>query len=187
MSYFCKHLPTEVIELDGITYWAMDADGADYFRGDLVINLTTTENISGAMKIPELSSHFEVSYDELQIPWRDGGIPNVKMSFWNAIHEYSLKRGYKHVGVHCFAGHGRTGTMLASLMIVIGGWDAKQAVDYLRENYCDKVVESEIQCLHLQELDWFMNDNEPDEENEIKPSMSYRKVNRGNWSGHWLD
>lgn len=187
MSYSCKHLPTEVFEIDGITYWAADADGISYFRGDLVFNLTSYANVTGAMKVPELSNHFDIAFEELLIPWKDGSIPQVKPSFWKAMHEYALSKGYKDVGVHCLAGHGRTGTMLAAIMIAIGRWDAKESVDFIRDRYCKSAVETEVQCLYLQELDYIYNDREPSEKNEVKGSYSFRKGSYNGWSGHWMD
>jgi hypothetical protein len=189
MSYYCRHIPEEIMEIDGVTYWASDADSICYFRGDLVLNLTSGSNITGAMREPNLKDHFDVTFEELMIPWRDGSVPQVKMTFWKALHAHILKKGYKDVAVHCFAGHGRTGTMLASLMVAVGGWNAQESVKFIRENYCDSAVETEIQCLHLQEVDYMYNDREPSEDNEVIASNSYRKSTSkyGSWSGHWMD
>lgn len=188
MGYHCTHFPEAIIEMDGVTYYAADADCVPYFRGDLVLNLSNSRNVDGAMAIPELSKHFDITFQELMIPWRDGGLPNVKQSFWPALHKYILSKGYTDVCVHCYAGHGRTGTMLASMMVAVGGWGAKESVEFLRGNYCKNVVETEAQCLHLQELDYIYNNVEPTEANAIEPSYSFRKsYGTGGWHGHWLD
>lgn len=51
-----------------------------------------------------------------------------------------------HVG--CIGGHGRTGTILAALVNVMTG--EKDAIEYVRNNYCKKVVESpeQVEWLH---------------------------------------
>jgi hypothetical protein len=51
-----------------------------------------------------------------------------------------------HLG--CIGGHGRTGTILAALVKVMTG--EKDAIEYVRKNYCKKVVESneQVEWLH---------------------------------------
>jgi len=54
----------------------------------------------------------------------------------------------KKVHCGCIGGHGRTGTVLAALVSVITG--EKDAITYVRDNYCKKAVESvaQIEFLH---------------------------------------
>lgn len=49
----------------------------------------------------------------------------------------------KKIHVGCIGGHGRTGTVLAALVAVMLG--EKDAITYVRENYCQKAVESTSQ------------------------------------------
>ena len=153
----CDHTPKKIFEHEGVSYYAADEDGADEFGAGLVLNLTARSHILPSFSIPELKKHFAVEFDEVMVPCPDFGIPKVKDSFWRAIHKYSVKKGYKDVCVHCMGGHGRTGTALAALMIVLKKWSTKQAVTFLRTNYCEQAVESERQVDYLRELDETMN------------------------------
>jgi len=67
----------------------------------------------------------------------------VKMVAWL---RGKLEAGKKvHVG--CFAGHGRTGMVLAALVKEVLG--EEDAITYVRENYCKKAVESAEQVYFL--------------------------------------
>src|SRR5690606_13537712 len=50
----------------------------------------------------------------------------------------------KHVGIFCIGGHGRTGYFTACLLHVIRP-DINDPVQWLRDNYCKKVVETSEQ------------------------------------------
>lgn len=65
-----------------------------------------------------------------------------KLVFWAKT---QLEAGKKiHCG--CIGGHGRTGTFLAALVSQFGELDA---INYVRKNYCQKVVESNAQVKFL--------------------------------------
>lgn len=49
----------------------------------------------------------------------------------------------KLVHIGCIGGHGRTGTVLAALVKHMTG--NEDAITYVRENYCEKAVESQVQ------------------------------------------
>lgn len=53
----------------------------------------------------------------------------------------------KKVHVGCIGGHGRTGTVFAALVAVLMG--KKDAIQYVRDNYCQKAVESQSQIAFL--------------------------------------
>ena len=58
-----------------------------------------------------------------------------------------LEAGRKvHVG--CIGGHGRTGTFLAALVSLFG---EKDAIAYVRKNYCERAVESTEQVTFLKQ------------------------------------
>lgn len=59
--------------------------------------------------------------------------------------DYVAKRLNEGARVHvgCFSGHGRTGLFLAALYATMTG--EKDAITYVRENYCKKAVESKSQ------------------------------------------
>lgn len=53
----------------------------------------------------------------------------------------------KKVHIGCIGGHGRTGTVLSALVAVLD--NNKDAITYVRNNYCKKAVESEVQIAFL--------------------------------------
>jgi hypothetical protein len=75
---------------------------------------------------------------------KDMGIPTdteefKKMIDWLVV---QIKEGKKvHVG--CIGGHGRTGMVLSALVKVMTG--EKDAIQYVRKNYCKKAVETSAQ------------------------------------------
>lgn len=82
---------------------------------------------------------------------KDMSVPEDTDDFTACIEYISdkLKQGKKiHVG--CAAGHGRTGLFLVALVQYNMGENLEQsAIDYVRENYCKKAVESTLQVLYL--------------------------------------
>lgn len=70
----------------------------------------------------------------------------MKMIAW--VHEQLKKGQTVHAG--CIGGHGRTGTFLAALVFHVTG--RKDAIAYVRENYCKKAVESQAQIEFLVKL-----------------------------------
>lgn len=90
-------------------------------------------------------------------PWRDGtevkfliqdmGVPENADDFKDLIAWLSTQLAAgKKVHVGCIGGHGRTGMVLSALVKVMTG--NEDATTYVRENYCQKAVESQRQ------VDW---------------------------------
>jgi hypothetical protein len=80
----------------------------------------------------------------------DGQAPKDPQEFKAMINWLAeqLKSGKKiHVG--CIGGHGRTGMVLAALVKVVDG--IEDAITFVREHYCHKVVESKAQVDFLQQ------------------------------------
>lgn len=53
------------------------------------------------------------------------------------------------VGWGCMGGHGRTGWVACRIIKALTGWSGDQALRYLRENYCEKAVETPKQAQDL--------------------------------------
>lgn len=161
----CLHYPQKVMEIGGIEYYAASESGIPEFNGDLVVNFSGRPNIPNLNpKFSTLLEHFNIPFQEIMIPWPDFETPMTKASIWRALHEMVKSNGFKRVCLHCQGGHGRTGTALASLIIATVGKNANEAVDYIREIYCRKAVETYDQCIYLQEMDLFYNNREMNEE-----------------------
>jgi hypothetical protein len=80
----------------------------------------------------------------LYVPWKDMGvIPYRTLSaavVWSLTH---IKSGGR-LEIGCVGGHGRTGTMLGAILIYMGR-TGKEAIDEVRERYCQKAIETKGQ------------------------------------------
>jgi len=101
---------------------------------------------------------YSMAYSYMAHPWEEGQAIHYPITDHKAPEDFQsfsamidwlaeqIIAGEKvHVG--CVGGHGRTGTLLAALVKVMLG--EKAAIDYVRTNYCKKVVESEAQIAFL--------------------------------------
>lgn len=77
----------------------------------------------------------------------DMGVPSNFLDFTKLL-EWTIDRLSDGLSVHvgCVGGHGRTGMFLAAMVSLLGETDA---INYVRENYCKKAVESEMQIKFL--------------------------------------
>jgi len=92
----------------------------------------------------------------LVIEWVDYSIPyTLGKPFWLALYDELKRLGEgKKVAIYCDGGHGRTGTALAILLAFAAldglDWDGpRNTVAWLRENYCENVVESRSQIAYI--------------------------------------
>jgi hypothetical protein len=103
---------------------------------------------------------FGMKFTPRSYPWNKGeeilfritdtSVPKDKEEFDKllAFTKESLEKGLKvHAG--CIGGHGRTGLFFAALINFMGV-DIEDTISYVRENYCEKVVESRAQ------VDWLV-------------------------------
>jgi hypothetical protein len=85
---------------------------------------------------------------EIIFNWPDGSAPVLTKKEWLVfIEELSAIKG--NVLIHCWGGHGRTGTLLAILGFLSGAMKG-DCIKYLRERYCEKAVETEAQFKYLE-------------------------------------
>lgn len=99
----------------------------------------------------------------IYVPWYDGrGLPQPTLKWLiRAILDEMEKD--KLVELGCGGGHGRTGTILACLLIEAEGLDPKDAINAVRERYCDEAVESLSQVTTIYAFageDWIRATNE---------------------------
>jgi hypothetical protein len=79
---------------------------------------------------------------------RDMQAPSDPAQFKSLIDYLEIQiRSGKKVHVGCIGGHGRTGTVLSALVAQMMG--EKDAIQYVRKNYCEKAVESAAQIEFL--------------------------------------
>lgn len=133
----CRHMEESVTFPDGTTVYAT--------------SWASPKEPSG---IPDFGLYLDDSWRPrsiaTMIPWKDYGLPTCP--WYTAVgaiveHFDKANEGFS-VEVGCIGGHGRTGTVLAC-MAVLGGVPGKEAVEWVRDNYCWHAVESEKQ-------EWFV-------------------------------
>jgi protein-tyrosine phosphatase len=85
-------------------------------------------------------------------PWEDWGLPENPKLFVKVIRWLlsEAKKG-ETIEVACMGGHGRTGTALAT-MLVVQGLEAKSAIRRVRRSYCEEAIESDKQLAFLRAL-----------------------------------
>lgn len=133
----CAHRgePVRVGPYEVLAGGTRDLRSEDLEKADLLVPLL--ENVPFA---------FGRRYEILAAPLRDfGGVPEGWSEFVESVcDELALGR---RILTFCMGGHGRTGTMLASLIAVLE--TAKETPDPIaaaRERHCERAVETLAQC-----------------------------------------
>lgn len=92
-------------------------------------------------------SPFPESLCSLVWGWPDFGIPykpqaaiSIILNAW----EYAYARGWP-LEIGCTGGHGRTGTMLAIILVHAEGLMPEEAISAVREEYCPLAIETAAQ------------------------------------------
>jgi len=93
------------------------------------------------------------------IDWPDGGAPRDWDDARARIRQAFADAGAgARVEVGCIAAHGRTGTVLAC-MAILAGVPADQAIEWVRDHYCSKAVETGPQ---ERWIEWFAESLSPE-------------------------
>lgn len=101
--------------------------------------------------------------------WPDMGVMSAEDEGKLVDTTEKLVRQGKKVEIACMGGHGRTGTLLAMLKVRIGGMKANAAIKAVRDEYCEKTVESVSQIEAVYDVAGEERPKKP----EIQPSKSY--------------
>ena len=125
----CSHWRQRVELLDGVTVYASALR-------DRRLDSDVT---------PDETLHLDRRWGDPHFPWEDMGVPDDMTAFREAVLRAlrSAEQG-RVVEIGCLAGHGRTGTTLACLL-VLQGMDASSAIDRIRREYCPRAVETDKQ------------------------------------------
>ena len=151
----CWHHGTAVFKLDGRTIGAASNRGARIPANTALLvdcaadEFYCSDSRTGAEA--ELSK-FVLVPDVIRLPWHDGEAPPVLHAFWLAVWDRMTKPG-DHVVFTCIGGHGRTGTAIAAMLMVIGKMTAAQAVEAVRTKHCVEAIETRPQEEYLRALE----------------------------------
>ena len=164
---YCNHPPTLVMrgkgggwELDVGEQWRVKEHALEY---DMIVNLTgdslffkwgtlIPERYQGLVKYRGGGHEDKGREREIVIDWPNYGIPKLPFTFWEDL--YIEMTRHPRVLLFCQGGHGRTGTAVCLLMLVSGAMEtAKEAIQWVRENYCEKAVEGEQQQKFIEEFE----------------------------------
>ena len=78
----------------------------------------------------------------IQVDWTDGaGITQKSLQWLVTVILKYLEAGNR-VEIACTGGHGRTGTLLATLLGIVEDLPADKAIEELRARYCEEAVET---------------------------------------------
>lgn len=92
-----------------------------------------------------LDDSWRPPWEHSQVDWPDFGVPTDPEHLRSALADVLERaRQGEAVEIGCLGGHGRTGTALACLAI-LAGTPPKDAVAWVRSNYCEKAVETDAQ------------------------------------------
>lgn len=78
------------------------------------------------------------------VRWRDFGLPLAADDAMSALREAHLRAASERVEISCDGGIGRTGTAL-SVLAILSGVPAGEAVSWVREHYDPRAVETRAQ------------------------------------------
>lgn len=155
----------------GMQFWGSPKHKLDdviFEDGDLIINCTGTKWKPKAPPVPKIFAketpewmqlpevlltptkphNYGERAQQLLLDWPDMKTPpeEADLDFWITILEQAKSNGIKRVIACCTAGQGRTGTALSALLLACGAVDEPDlAIDYIRDNYNDKAVETKPQ------------------------------------------
>ena len=84
------------------------------------------------------------------IDWPDFGTPNNPDIAVSQISDaYNLALAGKIVEIGCIGGHGRTGTILACMAVHHLRIGFEEAIDFVRNTYCDHAIETTAQEIFI--------------------------------------
>ena len=117
----------------------------------------------------------------LLVEWHDYSEPE---EIWLEVAQYALEQiqAGKNVDFGCFGGHGRTGTALATILI-LQGVTVGLAMKNIRDQYCEEAIESQSQVDWLAKLSDDLWGYDPDQATE-EESAAYNEV-VSNLKGSW--
>jgi protein-tyrosine phosphatase len=156
----CRHEPTHVFGLDGIKYHACSKSKLPWYWNGVTLNLLGNNNLLDTVKYINTSPEWKAleKFSEQDPPlencvvvdWPDGSTPPVEPGFWKAFHEMCVEKETDPL-IYCIGGHGRTGTALASIMLMCAENTPhpEAVISIIKHTYCDEAIETFKQIKYL--------------------------------------
>lgn len=163
MGNFCSHKDiVHVFTVGGCEIHAGSQQQVkqDGHKFDLVISLTGhgirkpmpfQMSRGSSRMLSGLHDYKKRKLHSLIIDWPDGSAPDLDLDFWETLSKDLLQMKGRAV-IHCFAGHGRTGVALCSLIQVSNyrpALDSGDVIQWVRKHYCGDAVETMSQVDYL--------------------------------------
>lgn len=98
-----------------------------------------------------MASSWRPQWISFQLNWTDHGLPQIPddQVLWTVDYLLQLAREGRTVEIGCIGGHGRTGTLMAIMLLKAGITDGNEAMKWVWKNYCTHAIESKKQ-------EWFI-------------------------------
>ena len=123
-----------------------DPEAAVYLAGEWIVGSVMSNSV-----LPSADNLGTVQNPAvLYIEWPDFTVVDVKTLAFAVQWIVDMLKHGKRVEIGCTAGHGRTGTVAAAVLVHMG-LKPDEAVAYLKANYCTHVCEAASQCQLVEE------------------------------------
>lgn len=143
--------------------------GMDSVRGDAAATALLGKELTSVIPPPTLD-----------VNWEDFQTPSVEKDWWyRLVEKLESFETPMNIGLYCWGGHGRTGTalaILAELAGIIPNTYVHDAVQWVRDNYCEDAVETWTQIDYVASVTGEYIDSQP---------SNILKSRRGNGNGAW--
>ena len=135
-----------------------------WIQEDFLINPELSGIVNGYLgHTLDLSTRNKSIPPSVHLKWRDMGVVTLEvldtavrtcmyliskkyLTTKIGITEIETKRVSERLEIACYGGHGRTGTLLACLLVSISADNtAKKSIDRVRKEYCDSAIETKTQ------------------------------------------
>lgn len=119
-----------------------------HMPGSILLSLNGVKPVLKMHNFP-LGAELEMLYADpvVEIAWPDYDIPALPPVFWHDLGRVLIHHN-KSISILCAGGHGRTGTALAILAVIMG-IHKEDPVLWVRKRYCDSAVESDAQLKYV--------------------------------------
>lgn len=150
-------------------------------------NVRNPEDATKTYFVPDFGLYADTSWKPIWrnefIAWPDYGVPTDLQMAVTQISDVieRIRKGQK-VEVGCIGGHGRTGTILAVMNVLIGA-KPDEAIEHVKTKYCHHAIESEVQEWYVDWVYAVINGKPVPEKPVVKPKVYTSSVGSPSQAG----